>query len=267
MPDATATTLQGRSVHDRWTAAYRTPANEPFYAAAFDWIGSQIPAGAHVLDAGCGAGTKTAHLLRRGYRVTAIDLSREMLADAQRTNPGATFQQADLTALPFPTGHFPAVLCWGVLMHVPSIEKALAELCRVTAPGGLLILSENNQDAPEARLLRAVRWLRGPQVDRYSVITLAGHVRHEDTPDGPMVTRLANPSWLIDTCHQHGFRLRARRAAELTQLYALHPSPLIHWINRAWFHHVRAAGPAFGNLFVFRKPARRLHQNGPTLTS
>jgi phosphatidylethanolamine/phosphatidyl-N-methylethanolamine N-methyltransferase len=256
MPDIVAPTLQGRSVHAHWTHAYRQLDNQPFYDLAFDWIGQHIPKDAHVLDAGCGAGTKTAHLLARGYKVTAVDLSRDMLAEAQRTNPAAVCQQADLTALPFPDGRFPAVVCWGVLMHIPSVGKALRELCRVTAHGGVLILSENNQLALDARLIRLVRKLRGPQAGRQTKQTAAGEERWEDTPDGQMVTRFADCGWLERTAADAGLTLTARRAGELTQMYALAPPPLrktIHRVNRAWFSRGGWPGVALGHLLVFHR--------------
>jgi ubiquinone/menaquinone biosynthesis C-methylase UbiE len=256
MPDIVAPTLQGRSVHAHWTHAYRQLDNQPFYDLAFDWIGQHIPAGAHVLDAGCGAGTKTAHLLARGYKVTAVDLSRDMLTEAQLANPAAVCQQADLTALPFPDGHFPAVVCWGVLMHIPSVEKALRELCRVTAHGGVLILSENNQHALDARLIRLVRKLRGPQPGRHTKQTEAGEERWEDTPDGQMVTRFADCRWLERTAKTHGLTMTRRTAGELTQTYALAPATLrrhLHALNRLWFTRIGAPSLALGQLLVFQK--------------
>jgi SAM-dependent methyltransferase len=261
-PDVVASTLQGRSVHSHWTAAYRQADNEPFYKAAFDFIASQLPAGAHVLDAGCGSGTKTAHLLARGFEVTAVDLSQPMLQDAERKirasypQAGVRFQQADLTQLPFPDGLFPAVLCWGVLMHIPSVDAALRELCRVTAPGGILVLSENNQDALDARFIRLVRRLRGPQPGRETKLTPSGEERWETTPDGTMVTRYADPAWIARTAESCGLTLRSHRAGEFTQLYAAAPKVLrrpMHLLNRFWFSRITTAAPALGQLFVFSR--------------
>src|SRR3954462_14056982 len=43
-----------------------------------------VPAGSHVLDLGCGPGSDAVHLARGGYRVTAVDWSRAMVAEAQQ---------------------------------------------------------------------------------------------------------------------------------------------------------------------------------------
>jgi len=257
-----AHTLQGRSVHTHWTAAYRQADNEPFYTAAFDLIASHLPAGARVLDAGCGSGTKTAHLLSRGFEVTAVDLSQPMLEDAERALRAAypdarvRFQQADLTRLPFPDGHFPAVLCWGVLMHIPDVDAALRELCRVTASGGILVLSENNRNALDARFIRLVRKLRGPQPGRETRQTPQGEERWETTPDGTMVTRYADPAWIEKVAVECGLTLESLQPGEFTQLYAAAPKAFrrpMHLFNRMWFKHARNASLALGQLFVFRR--------------
>ena len=243
-------------------AAYRQSDNQPFYEAAFDLIASHLPPGAHVLDAGCGSGTKTAHLVSRGFEVTAIDLSTPMLAEAESAlrashpNARVQFQQADLTALPFPDGHFRAVVCWGVLMHIPSVEAALCELCRVTAPGGVLVVSENNVHALDARVIRLVRKLRGPRPGRETRQTAAGEERWEDTPDGKMVTRFADPEWIERAAASAGLTLRSRRAGEFTQLYAAAPKIFrrpMHALNRLWFSRIRAPRLALGQLFVFKR--------------
>jgi len=262
MPDVVADALQGRSVHDHWTAAYRQSDNQPFYEAAFDLIASHLPPGTHVLDAGCGSGTKTAHLVSRGFEVTAVDLSTLMLAEAESAlrvshpNAPVRFQQADLTALPFPDGHFPAVVCWGVLMHIPSVEKALRELCRVTAPGGVLVISENNVHGLDARIIRLVRKVRGRQPGRETRPTAAGEERWEDTPDGQMVTRFADPEWIERTAAATGLTLHSRRAGEFTQLYAAAPKIFrrpMHALNRLWFSRVKTPRLALGQFFVFKR--------------
>jgi SAM-dependent methyltransferase len=71
------------------------------------------------------------------------------------------FQRADLTALSFATNTFDFVVSWGVIMHIPDIEKALAELARVLKPGGLLVLCENNVDSLDVvvreRLINSIK--------------------------------------------------------------------------------------------------------------
>ena len=112
----------------------------------FDLRGAQS-----ILDVGSGAGQIAKHLLKYsdpGARITCFDLSLEMLRRARRrlksNVPGHLV--ADLTCLPFADASFDCVTCGYVLEHLPDPRPGLAELARVMAPGGrmLLLTSEDN---------------------------------------------------------------------------------------------------------------------------
>ena len=97
-----------------------------------------------VLEAGCGTGL----ILQRIARLTdgiavGVDISAGMLSVARRRELSAV--QASVDALPFPDGWFDAVVSFKVLAHVPTIEQTLAELSRVTRPGGHLVLEFYNR--------------------------------------------------------------------------------------------------------------------------
>jgi SAM-dependent methyltransferase len=103
----------------------------------------QVPQG-HVLNAGAGAGSLTASLLDRGYRVTSVDMSEafvDALAGITAARGGADSQAlwADLTQLAFEDAAFDAVVCGEVLEHIDEDRAALRELCRVLRPGGVLV--------------------------------------------------------------------------------------------------------------------------------
>jgi SAM-dependent methyltransferase len=55
--------------------------------------------------------------------------------------PGVTLRSVDLTQVPFPDGSFDLVTCVSVLEHIPNYRGALAEMVRVLAPGGKLLLT------------------------------------------------------------------------------------------------------------------------------
>jgi SAM-dependent methyltransferase len=102
-----------------------------------------VPHG-HVLNAGAGAGSLTASLLGRGYRVTSVDMSEPFLErlraiTAERGGDGSEVAWADLTRLPFPDGSFDGVVCGEVLEHIPDDAAAIRELRRVLRPGGVLV--------------------------------------------------------------------------------------------------------------------------------
>jgi ubiquinone/menaquinone biosynthesis C-methylase UbiE len=94
------------------------------------------------LDAGMGPGRLCLELAERGWTVSGVDASSEMVAIAQRRVPAAStrFVEASIEELPFAEGAFDRVAATGVLeyTHVPA---ALAELSRVLKPGGLAVVS------------------------------------------------------------------------------------------------------------------------------
>lgn len=95
------------------------------------------------LDAACGTGRYSELLNSFGYKVTGMDLSPEMLSKARKTrNKKINFIEGNLTAIPLKTASIDLTICALALTHLPSIEKALSELKRVTRPGGNIIISD-----------------------------------------------------------------------------------------------------------------------------
>jgi len=94
-----------------------------------------------VLDVGCGPGLMTAHLCSRGVDAIGADLVPEFIHHARRAHPEGRFQLASMRRLPAPDGAFTGVLAWYSLIHVApdELDAVLAELRRVTAPGGTLV--------------------------------------------------------------------------------------------------------------------------------
>ncbi|MFD8479487.1 class I SAM-dependent methyltransferase [Kitasatospora sp. NPDC059673] len=98
--------------------------------------------GLPVGDLGCGPGEATALLGGLGVRAVGLDLSAGMLAQARRRHPGESFVRGSLLSLPFADASLGAALARYSLIHLPPAEVpyALAELRRVLAPGGRLLL-------------------------------------------------------------------------------------------------------------------------------
>ncbi len=108
-----------------------------------------------LLDAGCGTGNYSAALAEHVGRITAVDLSAEMLAVARAKLADAAaagrvaFHEASIDALPFPEASFDAVMFNQVLHHLedgtdPAYgghRRALAEAQRVLRPGGRVIVN------------------------------------------------------------------------------------------------------------------------------
>jgi SAM-dependent methyltransferase len=106
------------------------------------WLGEAmegLPAGAPVLDLGCGCGVPAARwLVARGFRVTGVDLSPVQIERARRLVPGARFVEADMGTVRFPKGTFDAVVALYSLIHVPVAEqpRLLSSIRRWLRPGG-----------------------------------------------------------------------------------------------------------------------------------
>jgi SAM-dependent methyltransferase len=109
-----------------------------------------IPPGADVLELGCGAGIPMTAALAEGRRVTGVDISATQIELARRNVATATFLQADMTTLDFPTASFDAVVAFYSLTHVPRDEQGplLARIARWLRPGGVFVASMGVEDDP-----------------------------------------------------------------------------------------------------------------------
>jgi ubiquinone/menaquinone biosynthesis C-methylase UbiE len=132
-------------------------------AMAIRWIEElDLPAAAPVLEVGCGTGLLAVELARRGLDVEATDPVEMMLERGRQTasREGMTgrvrFSLGDVHALGFADGTFEFVVGLGVLPWIDRPEAALAEIARVLAPGGRLIVSINNR-APLHALADPIR--------------------------------------------------------------------------------------------------------------
>lgn len=104
-----------------------------------------LPAGL-ALDAACGTGRLATLLAARGYQVTGVDSSTEMLQMAKRRVVNATFSLGELVALPVPDASIDVVTNALALTHVPDLRPVYAEFARVLRPNGDLIVSDVHPD-------------------------------------------------------------------------------------------------------------------------
>jgi demethylmenaquinone methyltransferase / 2-methoxy-6-polyprenyl-1,4-benzoquinol methylase len=101
---------------------------------------SRLPQdGGHVLDVATGTGLVAAQLLRRGFRVTGLDQSPEMLEFARRRFENrVALVEGSAESLPFPDGAFDHLTVTYLLRYVDDPRATLAELARVVAAGGVV---------------------------------------------------------------------------------------------------------------------------------
>jgi len=115
--------------------------------------------GLRVLELGCGAGDLSVELLRRGARLTALDVSPAMLDLARSRADGfeATFMVARAEDTGLPPDSFDLVVGKAVLHHV-DVPAAAAEIRRVLRPGGRAVFFENQDRNPLLRMARRRLW-------------------------------------------------------------------------------------------------------------
>jgi len=103
--------------------------------------GARVAAGDRVLDVACGTGVVARECVRRGARVTGVDLNEGMLKVARRLAPDIDYVSGDAASLPFNDEAFDVVACQFALMFFPEPVRAVAEMARVLRPGGRIGLS------------------------------------------------------------------------------------------------------------------------------
>lgn len=165
----------------------------------------------HILDLAAGTGTSSESLARSGAHVTAADFSQGMLEVGRRRhidNPRIRFVFADAMALPFPDGSFDAVSMSFGLRNVEQPKAALAELFRVTRPGGRIVICEFS--TPPSGFLR---WGYGVYLDR--VLPLVSKVSSSNAPAydylGESIQSWPNQETLAEWMREAGFIMVAHR--------------------------------------------------------
>ncbi|MFN8074892.1 MAG: demethylmenaquinone methyltransferase [Kineosporiaceae bacterium] len=98
--------------------------------------------GQKVLDLAAGTATSTEPFADAGARPLACDFSLGMLQVGRRRNPTLPLAAGDATRLPFADASFDAVTISFGLRNVVDTDAALAEMLRVTKPGGRLVVCE-----------------------------------------------------------------------------------------------------------------------------
>ena len=109
------------------------------------WAALRLRPEARVLDAGCGSGQLALALAARGARVTAVDLSPEMIRRARRhaeaRGLSVTWRTGAIDQLTEPLAVYDAILARVVLQFVPNVPATLRAFRRVLKPGGRLLAS------------------------------------------------------------------------------------------------------------------------------
>lgn len=118
-----------------------------------------VGAGDHVVDIGCGPGNAARLAARHGARVTGIDPSAAMLrvARAVTRSAGIVWVEGSAEALPVPDGTATVVWSLATVHHWRDVTRGLAEVLRVLAPAGRLLVVER-QSPPDATGVAGHGW-------------------------------------------------------------------------------------------------------------
>lgn len=136
---------------------------EHYLAKRIAYVEELMPEGS-VLDVGCGTGVVASRLAGRGYAVTGVDPSAGMLEHLRSADPRVEAVRGSATELPFEDGRFDLTMCVAVMHHIAqpvAVRESLAEMVRVTRPGGLVLVWDHNPRNPYWKHLMA----RVPQDD------------------------------------------------------------------------------------------------------
>lgn len=127
--------------HNEAYAEFLANWDAAFYSKYTDALRPRA-SGGRALDVGCGVGQVVGRLTADGIEAHGVEISEPNAARARQVCPHV--QLYDGRTLPFPDGHFATVGTLNVLEHVDEPEAFLAELVRVAAPGGRLVVSSPN---------------------------------------------------------------------------------------------------------------------------
>ena len=101
-----------------------------------------------ILDIGCGTGIPlTKHLVNRGFQVTGLDISTEMIEKARRNVPEATFITEDIVSIDI-NRRYDGILAWDSLFHLPleNQEKTIRKIIRRVSNDGILMFTAGGQE-------------------------------------------------------------------------------------------------------------------------
>jgi SAM-dependent methyltransferase len=130
--------------YDDFAWFYNRYWGEEFHSAAFPildriWL-RRLPPGARILDVCCGTGLLAARLAARGFPVTGLDLSQEMIAFARSNAPAAELLVADAAGFRLPAVFDAAVSTFDSLNHLtepPALQAAFRNIAAALRPGAL----------------------------------------------------------------------------------------------------------------------------------
>lgn len=190
---------------------------EPVATAGIQAILAVAGAGARFLDVGTGTGRVSVPLLKNGADLFGCDLSLKMMALLRQKLPESRLAQADAAYLPFPAGHFDALLTCHVMHLVGPWRQALQEYRRVLKQGGVYINAHTERVGETIR--RQIRQFWEEQVEAMGATSQRPGVREDDDLLAEMSTMGADLQKIevVQFSHMITVREVIQRIADRTQ--------------------------------------------------
>ncbi len=190
---------RSRSYYDEFSSGYERHRHQGYHQFIDDLevALSREHCQGRVLEAGCGTGLILRRLAVDATEAIGLDLSAGMLAWARAR--GLKVLQGSVDAVPFPDDYFDAVVSFKVLAHVPTIAETVAELVRVTRPGGYLVLEFYNRHS----LRHLIKVLKQPTRIGRSYTDADVYTRYDSLAD----VRSYLPAGKAELLRVHGVRV------------------------------------------------------------
>jgi SAM-dependent methyltransferase len=128
-----------------WIEGFTDGADAEYEEQILPMAAQHLAGARRVLDVGTGEGQLARLAIQGGAtEVIGIDPTWAQLEVAQQRAGGPAYLRGEAAALPFPDGHFDAVVACLVFEHINQMDRAIAEVARVLAPGGRFLFFLNH---------------------------------------------------------------------------------------------------------------------------
>jgi SAM-dependent methyltransferase len=257
-------TYGDRIVDKRLNSPY--PLRRHAHRMGYESIAKLVKPGESVLDAGCGEGVLAWYLAERGAVVTAMDISKPNLENAQAflEKKGVLNRvrlvRGDAENLPFPDASFDWVVSSHVLEHLPDFDKGLAEIRRVTKRRAVVALPTCLNLAAASQLGGADFWRLSKRAFvalPWGLLRILLNLRNEGVQEGyagvgelPHIWRY--PWVMRRRLKKGGFHIARFEAATLVMPYFSFLLPLVKFLDR-YKHLPVLRNFGYGSIALLKK--------------
>lgn len=236
------------------------------HRAQYESILKNVEPGMKVLDAGCGEGTLSIMMAKKGAIVTGVDISRPNISNAKEYAKkegiiNIDFSTADLESLPFEDNSFDLVVSSHVLEHLPDFDKGLKELMRVTKKTAIVAIPTILNPCSWVQVGGGMFWVKGIRSFAgffvglgkmiLAFIALKEGVNESYVgSDAPHIFRF--PSEMYKKAQKYNFHIRSHEASSISLPYFDFLLPIIKKLDK-YKHNKIFRSLGYGTTFIVDK--------------